>query len=135
VNIAFSHKGFTKVSKYLDIFSYVVHSPSQFSIRQLGVDDTTLGGDEDPFKTGQKPDALKNLGDPQKADGSLDWDSHFLQEIHGVILISGDSHESIRKKKHEIEHIFGVHSPHASIKEIVNLQGDVRPGDQSAHEQ
>ena len=113
----------------------VVHSLRQFSIRQLGVDDTTLGGDEDPFKLGQRKHAIDFLGDPQKADGNPDWDSHFLQEIHGVILISGESHESIRKKKHEIEHIFGVHSLHASIKEITTLQGDVRPGDLSAHEQ
>jgi len=114
---------------------YVVHSLSQFSIRQLGVDDSTLGGAEDPFVIGQKVDATTNLGDPKKADGNPDWDSHFLQEIHGVILISGESHETLRKKKDEIDHIFGVHSLHASIKEIVTLQGDVRPGDQSAHEQ
>ncbi|KIM34766.1 hypothetical protein M413DRAFT_450072 [Hebeloma cylindrosporum] len=112
VNIAFSHKGFVK----------------------LGIDDTTLGGVEDPFVIGQKQDAITNLGDPKKADGNPDWDSHFLQEIHGVILISGESHGSIRKTKYEIEHIFGVHSPHASIKEIVTLQGDVRPGDESGHE-
>jgi hypothetical protein len=113
----------------------VVHSPPQISIRQLGVDDSTLGGVEDPFVIGQKADATKNLGDPTKLDGNPDWDSHFLQEIHGVILISGESHETIRKKKQEIEDIFGVNSSHASIKEIVTLQGDVRPGDQSAHEQ
>jgi hypothetical protein len=114
---------------------YVVHSPSQFSIRQLGVDDTTLGGAEDPFKIGQKVDATTNLGDPKKADGNPDWDSHFLQEIHGIILISGECHETITRKKQEIEEIFGVRSLHASIKEIVTIQGDVRPDNQSAHEQ
>jgi len=115
VNIAFSHKGFVR----------------------LGVDDSTLAGTEgveDPFIIGQKVDATLNLGDPKKADGNPDWDSHFLEDIHGVILISGESHDSIGKKKSEIEQIFGVGHAFASIKEIITLQGDVRPGAEAGHE-
>jgi len=113
VNLAFSHTGFTK----------------------LGIDDSTLvAGDSDPFKVGQKADAT-NLGDPKKADGNPDWDPAFLQEIHGVILIAGNSHLNVNKKKLEIETLFGVNTPLASIKEVTSIIGDVRPGDQHGHEQ
>ncbi|KAF9560569.1 peroxidase TAP [Agrocybe pediades] len=116
VNIAFSHLGFAK----------------------LGVDDSTLAnpalGDEDPFKLGQKKDAVTNLGDPVKSDGTPDWEAPFLQDIHGVILISGDSHLNVNKKRLAIELIFGVNTPLASIKEVTSIVGDVRPGDESGHE-
>ncbi|KAF9476134.1 peroxidase TAP [Pholiota conissans] len=114
VNIAFSHLGFVK----------------------LGIDDSTLapGGDQDPFKLGQRKDAITTLGDPVKLDNNPDWDPEFLQDIHGLILISGESHASIEKKKLEVDAIFGVNTPHASIKEIATIRGDVRPGDEAAHE-
>ncbi|KDR72906.1 hypothetical protein GALMADRAFT_252241 [Galerina marginata CBS 339.88] len=114
VNIAFSHKGFVK----------------------LGIDDSTLApkGADDPFQLGQQKDAVKNLNDPVKSDGNPDWDSHFLQDIHGLIIISGDTHLSIEKKKLEIELLFGVPTPLASIKEVISIVGDVRPGDESGHE-
>ncbi|KAF8804040.1 Dyp-type peroxidase, partial [Phlegmacium glaucopus] len=115
VNIAFSHKGFAK----------------------LGIDDSSLspGGATDPFLIGQEQDAIKNLGDPKKSDGTTpDWDDHFLQDIHGLILISGESHSTIEKKKAEIDHIFKVGTPLSSIKEIITIRGDVRPGAESAHE-
>ncbi|KAJ3494915.1 hypothetical protein NLJ89_g10713 [Agrocybe chaxingu] len=115
VNIAFSHTGFQK----------------------LGIDDSTLTplGDNDPFKIGQKRDAVTNLGDKTRSDGQPDWDEKFLQDLHGIILISGESHVSIEKKKLDVEAIFHVHTPKASIQEITTIRGDVRPGDQSAHEQ
>ncbi|CAA7266771.1 unnamed protein product [Cyclocybe aegerita] len=114
VNIAFSHTGFQK----------------------LGIDDSTLTplGDNDPFKIGQKRDAVTNLGDKTRSDGQPDWDEKFLKDLHGIILISGESHASIEKKKLEVEAIFHVHTPKASIQEIATIRGDVRPGDQSAHE-
>ncbi|KAF8173681.1 peroxidase TAP [Pholiota molesta] len=120
VNIAFSHLGFVK----------------------LGIDDSSLittGGateDEDPFLIGQREDAIKNLGDPVKPDnsGNPDWNTDFLQDLHGLILISGESHASIEKKKLEVDAIFGVGTPQSSIKEITTIRGDVRPGDEAAHE-
>ena len=99
----------------------------------MGIDDSSLAaGDEtDPFIMGQEQDALKNLGDPKMADGKTpDWDSSFLQDIHGVILISGDSHGTTDKEKAEIDQIF-----RSSIKEIITIRGDVRPGAEHAHEQ
>ncbi|KAF8804039.1 Dyp-type peroxidase, partial [Phlegmacium glaucopus] len=115
VNIAISHKGFAK----------------------LGIDDSSLspGGANDPFFLGQEQDAINSLGDPRKSDGTTpDWDDHFLQDIHGLILISGESLATIEKKKAEIDLIFKVNTPLSSIKEIITIRGDVRPGDQSAHE-
>jgi Dyp-type peroxidase family len=109
VNILFLYKGFVK----------------------MGIDDSSLatGGPTDPFITGQEKDA-DNLGDPKSHDGKTpDWDSHFLQDIHGLILISGDCHGSTDKKKADIDKIFG-----SSIKHIVTIRGDVRPGAEDAHE-
>jgi len=114
VNTSFSHTGFVK----------------------LGVDDSTLtNGNDNPFQIGQKKDAVKNLGDPKKADGNPDWDPKFLQDIHGVILISGDSHANVNKKKLKVELLFGVNTPLASNREITSIVGDVHPGDQDGHEQ
>ncbi|GLB42844.1 putative peroxidase [Lyophyllum shimeji] len=116
VNIAFSHKGFVTI----------------------GIDDSTLTSTEPNFLLGQKEDA-KNLGD--KGTGDIpnfvpDWEPAFLQDIHAVILISGDSHGTVDKKLRQIKEIFGLapgnHKP--SIKEVIAVVGDVRPGNQSAHE-
>ena len=99
----------------------------------MGIDDSSLAttGTTDPFIIGQEQDALTNLGDPKSADGKTPaWDSHFLQDLHGVILISGDSHDTTDKKKTEIDQIFGN-----SIKEIITIRGDVRPGAEDGHEQ
>lgn len=90
----------------------------------------------DPFELGQRMDAIVNLGDPKKHNGDPDWEDAFLRgNIHGVIVITGDSHASVDKKKSEIEIIFGAHTPVASLKEIISICGNVRPGDQAAHEQ
>ena len=99
----------------------------------MGIDDSSLAtsGPNDPFIIGQKQDALTNLGDPKSADGkNPDWDKRFLQDLHGVILISGDSHGTTDKKKAEINLIFGT-----SIKEIITIRGVVRPGAEDGHEQ
>ena len=99
----------------------------------MGIDDSSLAttGATDPFIIGQEQDALTNLGDPKSADGKTpDWDPHFLKDIHGFIQISGDSHTTINIKKAEIELIF-----RSSIKEIITIRGDVRPGAEDGREQ
>lgn len=103
----------------------------------MGVDDSSLSsGDTDPFVVGQRNDAVPNLMDAaSQGDTTPAWDPAFLQPLHGVILISGDSHDTINKKRQEVEQAFGVHTNTASILEIKDLKGDVRPGDQSGHEQ
>jgi len=109
VNFSLSHQGFVK----------------------LGIDDGSLaaGGATDPFIVGQEQDSI-NLGDPRSSDGTTPaWDPQFLQALHGVILISGDSHGTTDKKKAEIDLIFG-----SSITEVITLRGDVRPGAEDGHE-
>ena len=93
-------------------------------------------GAVNPFELGQKVDAVTNLGDTQKLNGDPDWDEAFLQgNMHGLIIISGDSHLSTDKVRLEIEAIFGVRTPTASLKEVISIVGDVRPGAQAGHEQ
>jgi len=110
VNIAFSHKGFVK----------------------MGINDSSLTteGTRDPFLVGQEQEAVSALGDPKKSDGTPDWEESFLQNIHGVILITGDSDETIGEKKDEIDQIF--HSK--SIDEIVSVSGSRLEGELSANE-
>ncbi|TFK38402.1 hypothetical protein BDQ12DRAFT_651384 [Crucibulum laeve] len=104
VNIAFSHSGFTQLNE------------------------------NDPFITGQKVDAVTHLGDTKNSSLGPDWEPAFLQDIHGLIIISGEGHASIDKKKQEIEGIFNVDTPQASIKEVTTIRGDVRPCTESGHE-
>ncbi|KAG6902138.1 hypothetical protein C0995_003895 [Termitomyces sp. Mi166 len=118
VNIAFSHKGFAAI----------------------GIDDTTLTNTEPSFAQGQKQNA-QSLGDKGTGGGPTfvpDWKPEFLQDIHAVILISGDSHETVSKKFDEVKGIFGIGSGHqrnsVSIKEVTTIRGDVRPGEESGHE-
>ena len=102
----------------------------------MGVDDSALAGDTN-FIAGQKGDA-ESLADKGTGTGPNfvpDWDPAFLQEIHGVILIAGDRHNSVAKKLDEVKDVFGFGKPTASIKEVRTIVGDVRPGKESAHEQ
>ncbi|KAG6849423.1 hypothetical protein H0H93_008571 [Arthromyces matolae] len=115
VNIAFSHKGFAV----------------------LGIDDTNLTTTEPSFLQGQKENA-QSLGD--KGTGTTpnflpDWDPKFLQDIHAVVLISGDSHDTVNKQFTAVKSIFGlVSGGQASIKEVTTIVGDVRPGKEDGHE-
>ena len=89
------------------------------------------------YAAGQKADS-KALGDPGTTKGNTftpNWDPAFLQDIHGVILVSGDSHPTVDNMLNKIKGIFGVGTPNASVKEVKSLVGDVRPGNESGHEQ
>lgn len=113
VNIAFSHKGLVK----------------------MGIDDSVLTGDAN-FLGGQKADA-HSLGDKGTGIGPNfvpDWKPAFLQEIHGVILVSGESHKSVNKAIQEAKQAFGVLTSKASIKEVISTSGDVRPDKEAGHE-
>ena len=100
---------------------------------QLGVTDDL----KDPlFAAGQRDDAFaladKGTGDT-KESFVPDWDEAFLQkeqEIHGVILVAGDSFESVNGKLEEVKGTLG-----SSIADVATLAGDVRPGEFSGHEQ
>ena len=102
----------------------------------MAVDDTTLTGDAN-FQRGQKTDA-QNLGDKGTGTGPTfvpDWEPAFLQDIHGLILVSGDSHDSVNKALWQAKEAFGVSTSKASIKEVTSITGDTRPGKESGHEQ
>ncbi|PPQ90336.1 hypothetical protein CVT25_007738 [Psilocybe cyanescens] len=113
VNISFSHVGFKK----------------------LNIDDSKLH--DTAFFKGQRLDAGENLGDKGTGTGESfvpDWDEPFKQDLHGVIIVTGDCHATVDKTLHNIEHIFGVGSNAPSIVEITSVRGDARPGKLSAHE-
>ncbi|KAH6902594.1 peroxidase TAP [Coprinopsis sp. MPI-PUGE-AT-0042] len=117
INIAFSHLGF----------------------QAMGVDDTSLAaGDTDPFKLGQRQDAVNALGDnfvTSATGGKIpEWDPAFLQPVHGVILIAADSRENADENLTKIEEIFRADTHRASIAQVKLIRGNVRPGNLSAHE-
>jgi hypothetical protein len=75
----------------------------------------------------------RNLGDNGVQSGEdfhPDWDDAFLQEIHGVGLITGDSRDSVNSKLASVKEILSD-----TVKEIATMSGDVRPDDQAGHEQ
>ena len=81
----------------------------------------------------------KALGDQGtvKSDDSFDpdWLPAFKQDIHGLILVAGDSHHTVHEHLDKIKDIFHVGHHDASVHEVLRLVGDVRPGDESGHEQ
>ena len=64
-----------------------------------------------------------------------DWDDAFLNGVHGLIDIAGDSNETILEVQTKIEQIFGVGQQSATIQKVIRLVGNVRPGTEDGHEQ
>jgi hypothetical protein len=84
------------------------------------------------FQNGMMSDA-RNLGDNFVGSGSdskPDWDDAFLQEIHGVGLITGNDRVTADKKLADVKAILS-----GTVTEISTIVGDVRPDDQKGHEQ
>jgi hypothetical protein len=79
----------------------------------------------------------KALGDPLQSGSTTtpDWDPAFLGPVDGVILVAGDSHETVQKKITEIQSVFPADPNHSSITIVKSIVGDVRPGPESGHEQ
>ncbi|KDQ59140.1 hypothetical protein JAAARDRAFT_57097 [Jaapia argillacea MUCL 33604] len=98
---------------------------SQAGLVKLGVTDDIK---DSAFTAGQLADA------PNLQDVPISWDLAFKRVIHGVILVTGDSHESVDKIIQHVEALFGVHLPHATILEVLRIRGDVRPGAEKGHE-
>jgi hypothetical protein len=94
-----------------------------------------LGGvthDNGLFAGGQLKDA-EALGDSGVTDATgftPSWDATFLQAIDGVIIVAGDSHLSVEAELAQVKLILGI-----SIRDVVTLRGDTRPGKESGHEQ
>jgi hypothetical protein len=82
---------------------------------------------EDPtnvFDKGMQADA-GNLG-----DNLNNWHPEFISQIDGLVLVAGDSHQSIQQKLAGVKVILGH-----TVREVFTVQGDVRPGSESGHEQ
>lgn len=76
-------------------------------------------------------DPKKFLNDDIKA-----WEPAFRdQVIHGVIFITGNGHHSINHTLKKVKKIFHVGEADASIIEITEVEGKVRPGKEEGHEQ
>ena len=100
----------------------------------MGIDDSTIN--DAAFTKGMLADAL-DLGDPPTtADPkSPDWVPAFKHGVDGMVLVSGECHATVAEKLAEIEKIFFVGTPSATIHEALRIVGDVRPGDEKGHEQ
>jgi len=98
-------------------------------LKKLGVTESL--GDND-FDQGQLA-AAKALGDTGTTDTSgnfvPDWLPPFKSEIDGLVLIAGDSKETITEQKNKVEHVLGK-----TIKEVLVVEGQVRPGKEKGHE-
>ncbi|KAF7505413.1 hypothetical protein GJ744_000959 [Endocarpon pusillum] len=80
----------------------------------------------------------KDLGDQGSPSlGKFDphWIPEFKKEIHGLIQVAGDSHDTVKDKLEEIQKIFSVGNNNTTIQKVFRVTGDVRPGAQKGHEQ
>jgi len=107
---------------------------SQAGLYALGIDDDLI----DPiFSAGQLADASKNfaadgLSDPGVVTGvhtDPAWEPAFKQVIHGCILITGDSEETVCERERQLDLILLD-----TIKHLERVKGAVRPGSQAGHE-
>ena len=100
----------------------------------MGIDDANIG--DSAFVNGMLTDAKKNLGDPLTAnDDTPDWNPAFKHGVDGMILVAGESRQTVAAQLAEVERIFLAGAPHATIHEVIRIVGDVRPGKEKGHEQ
>jgi hypothetical protein len=72
-----------------------------------------------------------NLNDHVDTTGKpLQWDQQFIQDFHGVFLVTASSRPELLKAIAKINEILG-----ATIDIVHTVEGRVRPGDLNAHEQ
>ena len=101
----------------------------------MGIDDSKIN--DQAFTNGMLKDATTLLGDPEiiATPHSPDWVPAFKNGVDGMILVSGESHGTVAKKLAEIESIFFVGAPSATMYEAIRIVGDLRPGKEKGHEQ
>ena len=92
--------------------------------------------DDAAFAKGQKADS-KDLGDPRDPSRSAEpnWIPEFKQQIDFVVLITGDSTERITERIRGVETVFGINTDHGSVRQIIALEGNLRPGPKKGFEQ
>ncbi|KAF8879817.1 hypothetical protein BD779DRAFT_1446702 [Infundibulicybe gibba] len=110
---------------------------SHFGLQKLGIDDKSLTVDT-AFQSGQRVDAF-NLGDDGKGSGNdfnPEWDPAFKQQIHGVILSTADSDETLKGTTAMVEETFHLrsHQVKSPITIVKSITGVVRPGNEKGHE-
>ncbi|KAI5119113.1 hypothetical protein M0805_007860 [Coniferiporia weirii] len=101
---------------------------SALGLKKLGITDDL---NDAAFDGGQFNNA-KALGDGTiDSSGNFDsgWLPAFKSEIDGVILIAGDSQITLNEGTNKVEHILGT-----STKEVLKVNGNVRPGKEKGHE-
>ena len=140
VNIAFTQAGLTLVSffgycKIVGEMIIATLTQTRFRFVQLGITED-IG--DDKFKAGQLASA-ENLNDrgTKSSNGKFDptWEPAFKTVLHGVILITGNSQQTVQEVLSQIKKIFLVGQANATIRESLSLTGDVRPGAEKGHEQ
>ncbi|KID84585.1 DyP [Metarhizium guizhouense ARSEF 977] len=101
-------------------------------IQKMGITDDIK---DDIFTKGMRAgaEALGNRPSTKSRGHQPDWDAMFLQEIHGLILITGERRFTINQELKIVKDILCAGGT-PSVKEIATIIGDVRPGDQSGHE-
>ena len=108
---------------------------SSAGLKKLGITDT-LDGDPanpGPFTRGQMANA-ETLGDNGRKQPTKDdpnhyepaWRPEFKQNVHGVVLITGDTWERVEARSDFIERAFNIDDPNdASIVEVLRIRGQV----------
>ena len=114
---------------------------SSAGLKKLGITDTLDVAGRDPpvpdkpgpFTLGQMADA-EFLGDPGRKQPTKDdpnhyepaWRPEFKQNIHGVLLITGDTWERVEARSDFLERAFNIDDPNdASIVEVLRIRGQV----------
>ncbi|KAF8625444.1 hypothetical protein AX17_006845 [Amanita inopinata Kibby_2008] len=128
------HKRNASHGKHLIPMAGVNISFSHFGLAKMGINDKNLI--DSAYLNGQRLDA-ESLGDKGTGTGPTfepDWLPPFKQEIHGLIIFTGDSHNTVDAKMRNVLEIFGIGTPAQSISEVTRIAGDVRPGQFAGHE-
>ncbi|KAG4442509.1 hypothetical protein IFR05_002009 [Cadophora sp. M221] len=118
INIAFSHKGLRAMG---------IKDKTGDTTFEKGMLADADGEDRDKDEEGQPTNYLN--------DDLSQWEPKFRDEsIHGVILVTGSSHPKLKEALQKVKKIFKVGEEGASITEVIQVEGHVRPGDIAGHE-
>jgi hypothetical protein len=92
--------------------------------------------DDAAFARGQKADSY-DLGDPRDPSQSAEpnWIPEFKEQLDFVILITGETSHRLTERLQRVETILGINTDKASVRQIIALEGNVRPEPHKGHEQ
>ncbi|KAH8102235.1 Dyp-type peroxidase [Cristinia sonorae] len=106
---------------------------SQTGLTALGITDDLGDG---PFRDGQLKgaEALGDSGSTVNGVFQPNWVPAFKNPIHGVIIVSGDSHATVEERLLDTKNTLKLSPQGGTCHEIIRLNGAVRPDDQKGHE-